>query len=463
MSRGWQSHKIGRRENMRRAFDVGSWVAVLSLLAFVIGTACASFLWALDWATKARLAHPELLFVLPLSGALVAFCYEKLGRSPRGNHASGGSDLLIEEIHRPSAGVPLRMTPLILMATILTHLCGGSAGREGTAVQMGGSLASAMGRSRAVRFLNRNANGQALLAPHTLLMAGIAAGFGGVFGTPLAGAVFALEVLAVGTLRFEAIGPCLFAALVGDWTCRSWGIAHETIGVAAITSTRLDVLLTLKIVVASVAFGLTSRFFAASMHATQHFFERTIRSPVLRPVVGGTLVIALVFLLGTHDYLGIGTVAQGAHSITIASSFEAGGAQPLSWLWKLVFTVTTLGSGFKGGEVTPLFFIGAALGNVLAALFYAPVALFAALGFVAVFAGAAKTPLACTLMGIELFGSSYAPFLAIACFIAFLCSGKTGIYKAQRAALGAQKRDLATSALATSALESGTRSDKEPS
>jgi H+/Cl- antiporter ClcA len=196
-----------------------------------------------------------------------------------------------------------------------------------------------------------------------------------------------------------------------------------------------------KIALASVAFGLASVLFAELTHGLSLLFKRLIRWPALRPAVGGVIVIALVHLLGTRDYLGLG-VASDPHTpggVSILSCFEPGGADALSWWWKMLFTAVTIGSGFKGGEVTPLFFVGAALGNVLGRLLGAPVDLFAALGFVAVFAGATNTPLACTIMAVELFGhqtgllgSGFVVYAATACFIAYLLSGHSGIYLSQR-------------------------------
>lgn len=418
---GWNA-----REHLHLGRDLLRWLIVLLPVAATIGSACALFLWALDRATSARFAHPALLFALPLAGTFVAWLYEKLGQS-----SQGGNDLLIDEIHQPNAGVPGRMAPLILVATVITHLFGGSAGREGTAVQMGGSLAATFGRSAWGRWFKFDARDQ-----RTLLMAGIAAGFGGVFGTPLAGAVFAMEVLAIGRMDYEGIVPCLIAALVGDWACQIWGIHHSLFHVAALSSTRLDAVLALKVALAAVAFGLTSTLFAELVHGVQDFFKTHVRSPLLRPFIGGLVIIALVTVLHSRDYLGLGDSSPDAHAVTIASSFLPGGVDTWSWFLKLVFTAITLGSGFKGGEVTPLFFIGATLGNVLAVLLHAPVDLFAALGFVAVFAGAANTPLACTLMALELFGSANAPYFAIACFVAYFFSGHSGIYSSQRIGIG---------------------------
>ena len=393
-----------------------AWAAILAPMAAAVGSLCALFLWSLDLATRTRLAHPWLLFGLPLAGLVVGLAYRW-----KGGAAEGGNNLIVEQIHQPGGGVPLRMAPFVLVATVVTHLFGGSAGREGTAVQIGGSLAGAFGR-----LFRLDAAGV-----RVLLMAGIAAGFGAVFGTPVAGAVFALEVLTLGQVRYEALIPCLFAALVGDWACRAWGVHHAPNAVRTVVA-ELDPLLLAKVAAAGVAFGLTGLLFAEAQHRLGALFKRLIPYAPLRPVVGGLMVIALVYALGTRAYLGLGVFSNNPADPTIAGFFEAGRIDHWSWLLKIVFTVVTLGSGFKGGEVTPLFFIGAALGNALSWALGAPTDLFAALGFVAVFAGAANTPLACTIMGLELFGGGQTAYLAVACFTAYLCSGHSGIYLAQR-------------------------------
>jgi H+/Cl- antiporter ClcA len=394
------------------------WLAILAPLAMAVGSASAFFLWALDAVTLVRFAHPRLLFLLPVAGLGVGLLYHFYGRS-----ANGGNNLLIDEIHQPGAGVPKRMAPLILLGTLVTHLFGGSAGREGTALQMGGSIAATF-----ARLLK-------LDAAHVriLLMAGVAAGFGSIFGTPVAGAVFALEVLIVGRVQYDALIPCFFAAVLADWTCRAWGIGHThySVDVPAAASS-LDFLLMGKVLLAAVAFGLASRLFSALSHRLGDAFKTHIPRPELRPVVGGLLVIGLFFLAGTGDYLGLGVLGNGPDAVTLPAMFRSTEIPASAWAWKLLFTIITLSAGFKGGEVTPLFFIGAALGNSLALALGAPVDLFAALGFVAIFAGATNTPLASTFLGMELFGAGNGLYLATACLVAYRCSGRQGIYTAQR-------------------------------
>lgn len=405
-------------DNLRQ---LARWSLLVIPVAILAGSASAVFLWALDQVTHTRWEHPWLLYLLPIGGVVVGLLYHWFG-----DKAEHGNNLILEEIHEPGGGVPTRMAPLVFVGTLVTHLFGGSAGREGTAVQMGGSLAAGFGRWFNIKLENRR----------VLLLAGVAAGFGSVFGTPLTGAVFALEVVVVGRVQYDALIPVLVASVVGDVTCSAWGIRHTPYHIAFADTTARFAELTPRLigatVVGGIIFGLVGKFFAELTHGLQHLFKKIMPFAPLRPVLGAVLVILLTWGLGTRDYLGIGVTSPDAHGMSVLSAFTPNGATPFSWWWKLVFTAVTLAAGFKGGEVTPLFFIGAALGHTLGVVFGVPVDLFAGLGFIAVFAGAANTPLACTIMGIELFGSPYLVYYAVACFIAYYFSGHSSIYLAQR-------------------------------
>ncbi|MEQ1749264.1 MAG: voltage-gated chloride channel family protein [Prosthecobacter sp.] len=406
------------------------WTALAVPVAALAGSATALFLWALDEVTKLQWTHPQWLWFLPVGGVVVGLLYHYLGKG-----SDKGNNLLIDEIHEPGGGVPTRMAPLVLIGTLVTHLFGGSAGREGTAVQMGGSLADML-----VRLFRLGRESRRLM-----LMCGIAAGFGAVFGTPLTGAIFAMEVLVIGRVQYDALMPVLIASVVGDATCSAWGIQHTVyhLDVAHVAGSHapFESLLLGKVALAGITFGLGGRLFSEMTHRMQSGFAKLIPYAPLRPALGAVIVITLVYLMGTRDYLGLGVTPPPGGQVSIVTSFESGGAAPLSWLWKTIFTAVTLSSGFKGGEVTPLFFIGSTMGNVLGVLMHEPVALFAALGFIAVFAGAANTPLACTVMGVELFGAHYAVYFAVACFVSYFFSGHTGIYRAQR--LGVPKNNRA--------------------
>lgn len=399
------------------------WTLLIFPVAIVVGLLVAFFLWLLDLVTITRQQHSWLVFFLPFAGLLITWLYHKYGKN-----SAAGNNLIMDEIHQPGGGVPARMTPLILITTVITHLFGGSAGREGTAVQMGGSMAALFSRwFRLPSDQNR-----------ILMMCGMSAGFGAVFGTPVAGAIFALEVLTVGRVKYDALVPCLIASLVADITCASCGIQHTRYSIAFAENgvhyfprIEVDVLLLFKVIVAGVVFGTVSYLFASLSHFVKEISSRFIKSIWLIPVIGALLVISISYLLGTFNYLGLG-VENPDGGVSIVNAFQPGGTGYFSWFWKLLLTAITLGMGFKGGEVTPLFFIGATLGNTIATISGSPVDLFAALGFIAVFAGATNTPLACTLMGVELFGGEYTIYFAVACFTAYYFSGQSGIYSGQK-------------------------------
>ncbi|MFM7001388.1 MAG: voltage-gated chloride channel family protein [Limnohabitans sp.] len=383
------------------------WLLLATLVGVLAGSASALFLVALDSATHYQEQHRWLVWLLPVAGFVVAWVYLKVGKS-----VETGNNLLIDEIHDPQKVVPLRMAPLILVSTVVSHLFGASVGREGTAVQMGGALADQL---TGIFRLNKEDR-------RILLMAGIAAGFASVFGTPLAGAVFALEVLAIGRLRYDALLACTIAAIIGDQTTTLWGVHHTHYAINSLPDiTAWGLAATL---IAGAVFGIVGMLFANGAHWFGDTMKRLVPYAPLRPVLGGVVIASALWFLGAWRYAGLGIPV-------IVEAFE----QPLSsidFVGKMVFTIASLGSGFKGGEVTPLFYIGATLGNALAPLLNMPFPLLAAIGFVGVFAGAANTPLACTLMAMELFGPGIGVYALLACVMSYLFSGHTGIYKSQR-------------------------------
>jgi H+/Cl- antiporter ClcA len=397
-------------EQLPILMDLLRWAPISAVVGVLAGSASALLLWSLELATRVREANLWLIFLLAPAGFCVGLVYKHFGAK-----VEAGNNLILEEIHKPKDVIPLRMTPLILLGTFLTHLFGGSAGREGTAIQTGASLADQL--SRPLR-----------MQPHErriLLMAGMAAGFGSVFGTPLSGAIFGIEVLAMGRISYDAIAPCLLSAFIGDLVTRAWGIHHTVYRITEVPVLNLEGIGCAML--AGAAFGLMGMTFAKLTHA----ISRTVRDRVayapLRPVVGGLLVTIAVFSIGTahtEKYLGLGVP-------TIVAAFDHK-LPPYDFAAKTLFTAVTLGTGFKGGEVTPLFYIGATLGNALSRILPLPSSLLAGMGFVAVFAGAANTPISSTLMAVELFGGEAGAYAAIACVISYLFSGHAGIYSAQR-------------------------------
>ncbi|WP_223271836.1 voltage-gated chloride channel family protein [Algoriphagus ratkowskyi] len=383
------------------------WIVLSLLVGLLSGAASAIFLIALNWATEYRESHLWIIAFLPIAGFVIGWSYYRYGEN-----SVKGNNLLLDELYKTEKPIPLRMTPLVLFGTIMTHLFGGSAGREGTAVQMGGSLADQL-----TKYFHLNPEDRRII-----LIAGVAGGFASVFGTPLAGAIFALEWMLHREIRLKSLFPAFLTAFVANWVCTSlFGVGHTHYLVDLVPPHTLINLLW--ILPAGIAFGLSGRLFAQSTHFFSHQFSKHISYPPLRPVIGGLLIAAFVYFSDSTTYIGLGIPR-------IVEAFET----PVpwyDWLAKTGLTSLTLGAGFKGGEVTPLFFTGATLGNALATWIPLPLALLAGMGFVGVFSGATNTPFACTVMGMELFGYESGIFLGIACLIAYLFSGKSSIYSSQ--------------------------------
>ena len=383
------------------------WIFISLLIGALTGTTSAVFLWSLKWATDYREANQWIIGLLPVAGLVIGLSYHYYGES-----VVKGNNLLLEEYHTPKKVIPFKMAPLVFLGTVLTHLFGGSAGREGTAVQVGGAIADQFTKIFKLSDLDRK----------IVLVTGISAGFASVFGTPLAGAIFALEVMVIGRMRFEAIVPSFLGAVFANYFCDVWQISHHT-HYSIPTVSDLTPATILWSLLAGVIFGLVGMLFSKSTHFWGTLFKKRIKYPPLRPVIGGIVLAVVVYLMGTTKYIGLGVP-------TIVDAFNID-LNSYDFFLKLLFTSFTLGAGFKGGEVTPLFFIGATLGNVLVWFIPMPMPLLAGMGFVAVFAGATNTPIACTIMGIELFGIEPGIFIALACTTAYLFSGHSGIYAAQ--------------------------------
>jgi H+/Cl- antiporter ClcA len=395
---------------LRRAalLTIARWVSLGALVGALCGAASALFLFLLAWVTDFRGGHQQIVYLLPIAGALIGWIYERLGQS-----IAGGNDLIIDTIHDDGPRLPLRMAPLVLVGTLLTHLFGGSAGREGTALQMGASLAdAALQRLKLSGPLRRQ-----------VLAAGVAGGFGSVFGTPIAGALFGLEFVVLGRLEYDALLPALTASLVGDLTTRALGITHSHYPTPLPLA--LSPLVLLKWLVFAVAVSLATRAFIELTHFLKKTGKKRLPRLPVRMFLGGAVIVLLWRLVDTSDYLGLGVP-------TILRSFTDPSLPSYAFALKIVFTAVTLGAGFLGGEVTPLFFVGAALGNVLARLLGLPLALGAGVGLAAVFAAASNTPLALSVMAVELLGASLFPHAVIVCALSYLLTGQRSIYNAQR-------------------------------
>lgn len=381
------------------------WLIVFLWISFFVGSASAIFLFALEKVSQLRELNSWLVYWLPMAGFCIGWFYFHYGKN-----VSKGNNLLLEEIHSPTSIIPIRMAPFVFLGTLMTHLFGGSAGREGTAVQMGGAIAHQLARLIPFQIKDQQ----------TLIILGISAGFASVFGTPLAATVFSIEVIRIGEYRWRLFFPALITAYLSHWVCLLWGIGHSHYPKIPFELSRTLILCLVGI---SILSGLVARTFSLVVHKVSEWFSIWIGYSPLRPLVGGAIIVSLVGFGLNPIYLGLGlpTIQLAFHSSLPMESF----------LLKFLLTTVTIGSGFKGGEVTPLFFIGASLGNLFGFFDPTHLSLFVAIGFISVFAGASNTPLASAIMGIELFGWEAGVLFFFSTWIAFIFSGHTSIYQSQ--------------------------------
>ena len=386
------------------------WITIYILIGGIVGTATAFFLQTLDDVTLFREEHVWIIYFLPIAGLVIGLLYYYYGTA-----ANKGSNLLIETHHSLENGetpkpIPFKMAPLVLFSTLLTHIAGGSAGREGTAVQMGGAIADQFTGIFKLDAADRK----------TILIIGISSGFAAVFGTPLAGAIFALEILNIKKVKINQVFASFFVAYVAHYSCLAWQVKHTVYNIPTIPTISVTTLLWA--IAAGIIFGLTAFAFTSTGKLFENVFNKIKFAP-LRPFVGGIIIALFIVVFDSTKFIGLGIPSIQDAFINNAGQFD--------FAIKLILTSLTLSAGFKGGEVTPLFFIGATLGNILIWFIPLPIALLAGMGFVAVFSGATNCVIASIVLGIELFGMQAGIYVGLASVAAYFTSGPNGIYSAK--------------------------------
>ncbi len=386
------------------------WLAIYIIVGGIVGSATAFFLQSLDYVTLLRTNHIWVVYFLPIVGLVIGLLYYYYGDA-----ANKGNNLLIETHQSLENGetpkpIPFKMAPMVFISTLLTHIAGGSAGREGTAVQMGGAIADQFTAIFKINAADRK----------TILIIGISSGFAAVFGTPLAGAIFAIEILSIKKIKINQVFASFFVANIAHYSCLAWQVKHTIYSIPNIPAISMTTLAWT--IVAGILFGLTAFTFTSTGKLFENIFNKIKFAP-LRPFIGGIIIALFIVVFNSTKYIGLGIPTIQDAFINNAGQFD--------FAIKLILTSFTLSAGFKGGEVTPLFFIGATLGNILIWFIPLPMALLAGMGFVAIFSGATNCVYASIALGLELFGMKAGVYIGLASVVAYFTSGPNGIYSAQ--------------------------------
>ncbi|MBS5520649.1 MAG: chloride channel protein [Clostridiales bacterium] len=380
------------------------WILFGTLTGIVVGAAATAFYYALSFATNFRTAHPQVILGLPIGGLLIVALYHFMKNDL-------GTNVVLAAIHKDEK-IPGRMAPMIFIATFLTHFFGASAGREGAALQLGGSISAQLGKLLRVNPEDR----------HIVIMCGMSAGFSAIFGTPLASAIFAMEVISIGIMHYSALVPCVFASLIASIFSKSLGVISESFYVSIIPDFNVEHFI--KMIFLSIFFGILSAAFCLMLRGFGKLFKKHFSNPFIRILVSSGLIILLTFIFQTTDYMGAGMDV-------IEKSFHDG-ARPEAFLLKMVFTSLALGAGFKGGEIVPSFFIGATFGSLAGPFIGLPLSLSAACGMLGVFCGVTNCPITSLFIGFELFGFQGMPYYLVAVSVSYMMSGYHGLYKEQK-------------------------------
>ncbi len=381
------------------------WIILAIITGFIVGGVGILFVKGLGLANAFRNAQPYIILGLPLAGLLIVFLY-KISNYENDK----GTNLVLSTLHAKSQ-IPFRMAPLIFISTILTHLFGGSAGREGAALQLGGSIGNQLGRCFR---LNEDDT-------RIMVMCGMSAAFSAIFGTPLAAVIFAMEVSSIGIMYYSAFVPCMFASLVASTFATAMGVHAEAFTIAEPVD--FAVIPALFIVLLGILCAIISIIFCKTLHISGHLFRRYISNSYIRVIVGSIAIIALSALLKTTAYSGAG--------VNLIEEAFLGESPKMAFFWKIIFTAITLGVGFKGGEIVPSFCIGATFGALFGSLVGLSPSLCAAVAMVSVFCGVTNSPITSLIIGFEMFGFDSMRFLLIGVAISYMLSGYTGLYSEQ--------------------------------
>ena len=381
------------------------WVLLSTLTGAICGLVGSAFNLTVSRVTSFRGGNHWLIFLLPIGGVLIAALYHVTKTE------GAGTNKIIDSVHEGKK-VPVLLVPVIFVSTAITHLVGGSAGREGAALQIGGGIGFRVGK-----LLHLDEKDMPLVT-----LCGMSAVFAALFGTPLTATIFALEVISVGVLYYSGFIPCLVASMAAYGISRLIGIAPMGF---EIIFEPLEIVMILRCCALAVICALVSIVFCVAMHRTEHLAAAKIKNTYLRGICGGVMLIALTLIVGSYDYNGIGTE-------TIERALSGADTPDWAFFWKIVFTAITIGFGFKGGEIVPTFFIGATLGCVVGPILGMPAGFAAAIALVAMFCGAVNCPIASIILSVELFGSANLIYFALACGISYMLSGYFGLYSSQK-------------------------------
>lgn len=382
------------------------WVIFAILSGLIVGGIGTLFYFGMYLVTLTRTKNPWLIFLLPVSGLVIVGCYRLLH-----DEKDTGTNLVLSAIHSDEE-LPLRMAPLIFLSTLITHLFGGSAGREGAALQLGGSIGNGLGKLFCFDDKDK----------HIMIMCGMSAAFSALFGTPMAAAVFSMEVVSVGVMYYAALVPCVISSLVASMVARYFGVSQELFLIEKIPAFRF--LPAVKISVLAILCASVSILFCIMLHSSDHLYKRFFKNAYIRIFVGGCLVIALTLLVGDQTYNGAG--------MNMIEQYMQGQVPPEAFILKMLFTAVTLGAGFKGGEIVPSFFTGAAFGCLFGNILGFSPSLCTAVGMTAVFCGVTNCPITALLISFELFGYDAMPYFLLAVAFSYMLSGYYGLYSSQK-------------------------------